>query len=68
MQFFAWKMVESVTESKTGLLIVTQSHVVAIIPESHLGLIPDRDAILAFVEKKIGSAANREGSTRSGKG
>jgi hypothetical protein len=68
VQFFAWKMVESVTKSKTGILIVTQSYVLAIIPESHLGLIPDRDAILAFVEEKIGSAANTKGSSRSGKG
>jgi hypothetical protein len=68
VQFFAWKMVESVTKSKTGILIVTQSYVLAIIPESHLGLIPDRDAILAFVEKEIGSAANSKGTSRSGKG
>lgn len=68
VQFFAWKMVESVTESKTGLLIVTRSHVIAIIPESHLGLIPDRDAMLAFVEEKIGAAAKAKGSSRSGKG
>jgi uncharacterized membrane protein YhaH (DUF805 family) len=68
VQFFAWKMVESVTKSKTGILIVTQSYVLAIIPESHLGLIPDRDAILAFVEERIGNAANTKGSSRSGKG
>lgn len=68
VQFFAWKMVESVTKSKTGLLIVTQSAVLAIIPESRLGLIPDRDAIHAFVEEKIGTAANTQGSSRPEKG
>jgi hypothetical protein len=67
-QFYAWRMVESVFTSPHGILMLTRSCLLIIIPEADLSRVSDREAMLASIEGKIAGAAEMPGSSPAGEG